>query len=667
MSATEKKAADEDLSLIPENLSFEPGFNMKTVWAALFVGFVMLPGAIYLGLVTGQSMAGGAEWVTLILFIEIAKRSFVRLRTQEVIILYWVAAGLVTMGGKLGTGADLFGGPFGGLIWDQYLIQSPQADGLHRYIPDWLVPPRGSDALLQRSFLHEAWIKPITLLLSVIVLSKINSLSLGYVLFRITNDIEKLPYPLAGVQAGGATALAESSGQREGWRWEVFSVGAFIGIIWGLIYVVIPTVSGIFLTQTVTLLPIPFIDLTVSMKELIPAGIMGVGTDLGHLLMGFVLPFWVVVGGFAASMLVNLVANPILYNFGILHTWDPGMSTLPTQLANTFDFWLSFSIGGAGLVALMGFWMVGSIMYRLRGAKREGTSQSTAPPPGRGDMPIPLALLIWAVSTAGFVVLVYWLVPGFPWWISAFFGFVWTPINSYIGARMIGLTGSPQGVSFPFLREGSFYLSGYQGAAVWFAPVPLFQWGFEAAAFKQLELTKTNFGSIVKLAAVTLLIMFVCSFLFWSFIWKLGPIPSAAFPYVQKFWPYHATMQAFWAKSTLPEGAGNLLVTSIIRWEYILTGFISSFGVLGLLTVLKVPVAAFYGFIGGINGWPHFFLLNFAGAMLGRYYFQRRFGEKRWRVYTPILLAGYSCGIGLVGMSSIAVALISKAVSNIVF
>ena len=667
MSATEKKAASEDLHLIPENLSFEPGFNMKTVWAALFVGFVMLPGAIYLGLVTGQSMAGGAEWVTLILFIEIAKRSFVRLRTQEVIILYWVAGGLVAMGGKLGMGADLFGGPFSGLIWDQYLIQSPQADGLHQYIPDWLVPPRGSEALLQRSFLHEAWIKPIALLLSVIVLSKINSLSLGYVLFRVTNDIEKLPYPLAGVQAGGATALAESSGQREGWRWEIFSIGAFIGIVWGLIYVVIPTVSGIFLSQTVTLLPIPFIDLTVSMKELIPAGMMGVGTDLGHLLMGFVLPFWVVVGSFAASMLVNLVANPVLYNYGVLHTWDPGMSTLPTQLSNLFDFWLSFSIGSAGLVALMGFWMVGSIMYRLRGSRGEGASKNTGPPPDRGDMPIPLALLIWAVSTAGFVGLVYWLVPEFPWWISAFFGFVWTPINSYIGARMIGLTGSPQGVSFPFLREGSFYLSGYQGAAVWFAPVPLFQWGFEAAIFKQLELTKTKFGSIVKLAAVTLLIMFVCSFLFWSFIWKLGPIPSSAFPYVQKFWPYHATIQAFWAKSTLPEGAGNLLVTSIIRWEYILTGFISSCGLLGLLTVFKVPIAAFYGFIGGIGAWPHFLLLNFAGAMLGRYYFERRFGEKRWRVYAPILLAGYFCGIGLVGMSSIAVALISKSVSNIVF
>lgn len=180
-------------------------------------------------------------------------------------------------------------------------------------------------------------------------------------------------------------------------------------------------------------------------------------------------------------------------------------------------------------------------------------------------------------------------------------------------------------------------------------------------------MTKTKFGSIVKLAAVTIVIMFVCSFIFWSFIWKLGPIPSSAYPYVQKFWPFHATMQAFWAKSTLPEAAGNALVSQIIRWDYIGTGFLGSALVLGLLALFKAPLAMFYGFVGGIGYWPHFVILNFVGAMLGRYYFEHRFGEGRWRAYTPILLAGYSCGMGLVGMSSIAVALISKAVSSIVF
>ncbi|MGB1719992.1 MAG: hypothetical protein ACPHO6_17620, partial [Candidatus Latescibacterota bacterium] len=244
--------------------------------------------------------------------------------------------------------------------------------------------------------------------------------------------------------------------------------------------------------------------------------------------------------------------------------------------------------------------------------------------------------------------------------------FIWTPIYSYIGARMIGLTGSPQGVSFPYLREASFYLSGYEGAGIWFAPVPIFQWGYEAQTFKQLELTKTRCGSLVKMTALTLAVMFVCSFLFWSLIWKLGPIPSSAYPYVQKLWPFHATMQAFWAKSTLADAGANLL-TQIIRWDYIGIGLGASLILYGALHFLQAPMAIFYGFVAGLGQWPHFVILNFIGAMLGRFYFQKRFGEARWSAYAPILLAGYSCGVGLIGMSSIAIALISKAVSQVVF
>ncbi len=655
----------ERFEIMPEDAPFEPGFNIKTLWAALFVGFVMLPGAIYLGLVTGQSMAGGAEWVTLILFIEIAKRTFVRLRTQEIIILYWVAGGLVLMGGKLGTGADLFGGPFGVLIWDQYLIQSPQADGLAEHVPDWVVPPRGSDALLERSFLHAAWIKPIFILLVAVVLQRINALSLGYALFRITHDIERLPYPMAYVQAGGATALAETSSQKEGWRWHVFSTGTFVGAVWGLLYVVVPTLSSVFLTETVSILPIPFIDFTVPMKSVLPAAVIGLATDLIHVLIGLVLPFWVVVGVFSSSILVNLVANPLLYAGGILHTWEPGMSAIPTMIANSFDFWLSFSIGGAIVVAIVGF---STAFVSLRAAQRSTTSalERGGPSPERGDIRIVYALGIWALSTLAFVGMVYYLVPQFPWWITAFFGFVWTPIYSYIGARMVGLTGSPQGVTFPYLREASFYLSGYQGAGIWFAPVPIFQWGYEAQTFKQLELTRTRFGSLIKMTALTLLVMFVCSFLFWSLIWKLGPIPSSAYPYVQKLWPFHATMQAFWVKSTLP-GAGSNLLTQIIRWDYIGIGLLFSGVLYAALHVLHAPMAIFYGFVAGLGQWPHFVILNFIGAILGRFYLQKRFGEERWRAYAPILLAGYSCGVGLIGMSSIAIALISKAVSQVVF
>ena len=61
----ERQDEEEDLSqfehIMPPDAPFEDGFNMKTIWATLFVGLIMLPGAIYLGLVTGQSMAGASE------------------------------------------------------------------------------------------------------------------------------------------------------------------------------------------------------------------------------------------------------------------------------------------------------------------------------------------------------------------------------------------------------------------------------------------------------------------------------------------------------------------------------------------------------------------------------------------------------------------------------
>ena len=52
----------------------------------------------------------------------------------------------------------------------------------------------------------------------------------------------------------------------------------------------------------------------------------------------------------------------------------------------------------------------------------------------------------------------------------------------------------------------------------------------------------------------------------------------------------------------------------------------------------------------------------FLGAMLGRYYFARRFGLRRWPIYTPVLLAGYACGTGLIGMAGISLAIVLKSV-----
>lgn len=655
---------EEELQIVPDDVAYEHGFNAKTIWAALFVGLVMLPGSIYLELVTGKSFVGAAEWVTIIMFIEISKRLFVKLKPQETIVLYWLASGLAASGLAAGSAAAT-GGPFKKMIWLQYLIQSPQADGLAEFIPSWVVPARGSEALIDRTFMVPDWGEPIILGIIVATLAIVNSVTIGYVLFRITADVERLAFPMAPVQASGATALADSSAGVETWRWRIFTIGTMIGLGWGLIYVVVPTVSGIILTEAVEIVPIPFADFTPRVRSVLPASPIGIGTDMATLLVGFVLPFWIVVGTFISSMIVTFVANPTLYHMGILHSWTPGMSTIPTSINNMIDFWLSFSsIGTSIVIGVIG--LVTAIRSFSRGSG-DGKTGPRQPPEGRGDIGLRLPLTLWALSTLCHIALVYYLVPDFPVWISAIFGFLWTPFFSYIGARMIGLTGAPYGSSFPYAREGSFYLSGYKGAAIWFAPVPIFDHSAMVATFRQLELTKTKFGSLVRLSALNLVLLILFSFIFYSLIWKLAPIPSGAYPFVEKMWPLQATMETLWIKSTLP--GGKNIIGQIIRWEYIGAGVLTASALYGILTLFHAPPLLFYGMIAGLGtgAWPHYTMLTFLGAMLGRYYFAPRFGRIRWRAFAPVLLAGYGCGLGLIGMAAVALVLIAKSTSQILF
>lgn len=639
-------------------IEFEEGFTWKTVIGALFAGFIMMPGAIYLGLVAGMGMGAAAEWVTIVLFTEIARRSFTTLKKQEIYVLFYVAGGLSAM-----VGTALSGGPFASLVWNQYLIQSPMAAsfGIQDKIPSWVTPGIGSSALIQRTFFHAAWVAPIVILLITQVLSRLNWIGLGYTLFRVSSDVERLTFPMAPVAAQGATALAEVSQEKESWRWRVFSIGAVIGLIFGFFYVAIPGFSGAVLPKPIQIIPIPFYDLSRATETIFPAALMGFNTDLGAILIGFVLPFPIVVAQFITSMIVQLGFNPFLYKLGILHTWMPGMQTIPTSIANDLDFWMSVGIGGMLTVALIGLFSVGQVLLKSR--KSETKRGTLKPISGRGDFSLKIAVGVWLLSALGYVILCHHLVPLFPVLFLIFYGLVWTPVNSYIAARMFGITGQA-GVEIPYLREGTFILSGYKGVDIWFAPIPLFNHGAVAQKFREIELTRTKFTSIIKAELLMLPLVLLCSFIFWSFFWKLSSIPSATYPYAQTYWPRDATYRCLWA--TALQEKNNWLFKAI-KFRYVTLGGALALGMYGLLAVFKLPLIIYYGILNGFTTWPHATIPMFGGAILGRYYLRRIFGKERWSNYAPVLLAGYGCGMGLIGMVAIAFALIAKAVFYLPF
>ena len=86
-----------------------------------------------------------------------------------------------------------------------------------------------------------------------------------------------------------------------------------------------------------------------------------------------------------------------------------------------------------------------------------------------------------------------------------------------------------------------------------------------------------------------------------------------------------------------------------------------------ILAVFNMPVMLIFGMIASVGTVPHAVFPQFFGALLERYYMEKKFGRQKWHRYTPVLAAGYACGTGLVGMATVAVALISKTVSPLVY
>ncbi|MBT7550206.1 MAG: hypothetical protein HN611_16175 [Gemmatimonadetes bacterium] len=788
-----------DLMQVPDK--FEDGFTIKAILGVLFVAFIMVPGNMYLSLMIGGSLGAAAEWVTIILFAEITKRSFSTLKRQEVYVLFYVASSLIAAE----TGA------FEGLLYNQYLVQSPAAKqfGITKLIPTWVAPQPDSEAIITRTFLHADWAMPIVLLVLGMIIWRVNWFTMSYALFRLSSDYERLPFPFAPVNAQGATALAETTQGGETWRWRVFSAGAMIGLVFGAIYVALPAITGAMLTEPITLIPIPFVDFTQVTGNFIPATPLGFTAHLGPIFTGLIVPFWGVVGTFL-GVVVATIANPVLYTWTpswreepYLNLWRQGMGTVDTFFVNNVDFWMSFGIGTTVAIAIIGVYqVVQSVRNAKDGGKEGGVERSFATPEGRGDFPIWLALVLYSLATVALIGIAAWLLPGISQfiWFFIFFGFVFTPFQSFVNARLVGMVG--QTVDIPFVREATIILSGYRGVDIWFIPFPLGNYGAQTQKFREIELTGTQFTSIIRAEIFMVPIVLFTSFLYGSYIWKLAPIPSASYPYAQLIWRLRAYQQCLFITGTMkseldvandkarwtpanlienewwywrtrlasdewldsggkrgevgpwmptqvfyshfdqdePDIASDRFMRdvplgdeeirqglpqitplgpamdSILRnprptlevtvgramptgWSFYfevdtdplftsswiqhstdepwlyraikpeVIAFGAGFGLLSfiLLSILGLPILLIFGFVRSLTHLPHFVVTEIIGALLARYYFWNKYGRKEWLQFSPILAVGFSCGMALMGMAAVGVALIQKSVSVLIF
>jgi len=658
--------------------TFEDGFSWAALIGAVFVALLMVPGAMYMQLLAGYGVGPAAQWVTIILFIEVARRAHKTLKKPEIFTLFYMAAAVMAQ-------------PFSGLLYNQFFAQSQAATGMGVEVP-YFFAPTDPDVLAQRTFFHPAWYPAVGIIIFQTIMGRINTAILSYGLFRLASDIEKLPFPMAPIGAQGVTALAEQQTEEsrrggaeqpaESWRWRVFSVGGVLGLTFGTIYMAMPAISTALLDAPVQLIPIPFVETTDKTNSFLPAVPTGINMNLGQFVFGMVMPFYAMLGSFIA-VVVMAIANPILYDAGMLPSWTNTDDTILTQFHNFIDFYFSFGLGLALAIALAGIWQVVRGVQKRRKAiaehKAKGSGKLDARfdisvPEGRGDIKFPIIVGTYILTTLSYILVSTWLIytleKGWTdnvrrvFWIMMGFGFLYTPLISYVTARLEGMAG--QVVQIPFVREAAFILSGYRGdVAIWFLPAPIADYGQRTVFYRQAELTGTKFWSIWKAELILVPIIVLSAAIFANFIWGLAEVPGPEYPYAERMWELSAATRCVMYTATLGRYSE---FQQAFRWEYIVAGTGVGVGLFMLMGALHLPIMMAFGLVRGLSQatLPHVIPTQFLGALVGRFYFERRMGLK-WRQYVPVVAAGFSCGMGLVTVLGVGVNFLAKSVIKIPF
>ena len=637
--------------------TFEEGFSLKLMLGVVLIALILIPGALYMQLLAGQGVGAAAQWVTLILFLEVAKRANAKVGRAQIFVLFYMAGTFAWQNVQHSTP-----------LWNQFLARSEAAlaIGLAGQFPSWYAPTDPA-AYEGRTFLSLAWLPVIGLMVFKSLFSRLDDAVVGYGLFRLTSDIEKLPFPMAPIGAQGMMALADDlDGQDKagGWRWRVFSIGGALGLVFGLLYLGIPTLTANFFGEAnkYSMLPIPFAEFSHFTAPFLPAVATGLSFDLTQVVIGMVLPFWAMIGSLL-GLISTFIMNPVLYHTGVLSSWTPGDSTVETMFKNNVDFYLSFGIGTSLAVGLVG------ILGMLRSLRRKRELDATDPAPqedgvpaGRGDIPNRLILIIYLASTFAYIGVSGWLIGWHPGvlLVLAFFGFIYTPLISYVTARLEGIAG--QVIEIPFIRELSLIVSGYHGIAVWFIPIPQSNAGTQTVLYRQAELTGTKFTSLWKAELSVFPVMIILTLVFASFIWGMAEIPSGVYPYAQQIWDLEAKNACLVYSST---AGGYSQFQEALSGPVVLIGLGVGTVLFGSLSAVAAPVTLCYGLVRGFGqSLPHVIIPQVIGALLGRYYFEKKLGLK-WGQYVPVLAAGVSCGFGLISMLCIGIVFLSKSANSL--
>lgn len=633
--------------------------------AIFFASVALLPIVLYLSLVTGGGGSFSA-YLIIFLFTEILRITGGKLTVQEVFIIYFL------MGAASGWV------PFLDFVWRAYFMKSPITwrfkdpyTGLPIPLvaPSWWAPPLDSTFYKQpggiTALLHPDWLLPIALAILGWIFWYLIEISLSLLCAQLYIESERLPFPLATVDAQMIITLAE----RDPDRVRPFFIGGFIGVLWGLIAYTIPTLTSYVLYKPMIIVPLPWADLSSVIEKFLPGAALGISTTLSSYTIGFFLPTSLVLQMLIGSLGIYIIGNWITLTYFSSYfprwrmEWTPGMPLNLIWERSYLWVWASFHVGFLLAVAIIPTLLRGKHVWQaLKSISKLSESSKKA-----GYLPLPVILAMFFAGTVGSLIVFHIFVPDFPLWIAAAFTIGWTFIFALASARALGTvgTGIPQpsvapgsgnvgafGLSIPYVWLGCVLFSGYQKPDIWFFHP--YVGGDDAAGFcyiiKVAQLTKTKFIDYFKGLIIIFPLVWIMSLIYTGFFWSIAPIPSAAYPWTAASWPISLSLSNLWISRSLETFKPQIILGSFIGMSLI--GFIgnlilgSTFSLIGLVTgTMTLPPIS----IGMIVG-------NLFGRLLARW-----LGKERWvRIRAP-LVAGEACGEGIMIGIGVALVLIAKS------
>lgn len=633
---------DEDLTA-----SYQSGITWRSILALIFSAVFLTPVIIFSNLIGAGGGIDIAIYATLIFFTEIFLFFHKPLTQHEITLIYctaWLPIG--TMSGSM---------IFLNYLYNGYFARSPVTAmfkdpftgfSLRDIIPWWFAPSHSSEVYLLRTFIHPDWLAPIIVSMVSLTLSLLMIVALAMIIINLYIEIEKLPFPLANVDA----SICRTLGDREPVRMRSLMIGALIGLIYGAVLFMVPIISsGVFGIQA-SFLPIPWIDLNFHIEKIFPGASFGIATDLIPYVWGFVFPPEILtsifLGSFSVWFVGNYIALKMPYFAEWQREWTPGMSISLIFQRATLWIWASPQIGFALAVAAFNIIKFRKSLYKAFKSMVHFTSSAKA----AGYFSLKIALLMYFIGSLGSIALFLYLIPDFPLWVLILMFTAYPFFTAIVAGRIVGETSFQ--ISIPYVWQGTLLASGFPKTEAWFAPAPVTA-GEQAAGqmyiVKIMTLTNTKPGDFFKFLILMLPLSIFASFTYTSLFWMIAPIPSVFYPATVINWPVSAAIQGLWCSRQLNIFKPDLIIGGFAA--ILLLAFITSF-----MRSIPFSIAAF---VGGTFMQVPSPLAMLLGYLVGKYVMRRYIGN--WENVKTSLVGGIILGEGISIVLASSVVVVAKS------